>query len=289
MGHTHSLAFHHVSKLGLVADVIGEGGFGRYRFADAVDVHSLVIPAQGLVADALGALTEHTGEPLEGLIGQLANGFDVLSVQPFGGLGADTPQLVHSQRRQEGFLIAGLDHHQTIGLVQVRADLGDSLTGANPHGNDQPGLLEDAAFQVQRDGQRLFARLHDIGDIKVGLVHREGFHQVGEVSKDAHDLARLLFVAAKSGGYDDALGAPVHGRAHGHGGMHAEFPCFIGRSGDHSPVLWSAADQYRLAHQVRVVQLLYSGVEGVQVGVDDMTQSPRPRKSGIQTFYPLSF
>ena len=74
----------------------------------------------------------------------------------------------------------------------------------------------------------------------------------------------------------------MDGGAHGHRRVHAEHPGFVGRGGDNPPVLRAATDQHRLANQFRVVQLLDSGVEGVQVGVDDVTQLPSPRLSVTQ-------
>jgi hypothetical protein len=56
--------------------------------------------------------------------------------------------------------------------------------------------------------------------------------------------------------------------------MNAKDPSFIRSGGDHSSVLRVAANQHRLAHQVWVIQLLNSCVEGVKVGVDDVAQGP---------------
>ena len=107
---------------------------------------------------------------------------------------------------------------------------------------------------------------------QVGLVQGHGLDHRGDVAEDVHDLAGHLAVAVEAGPHDDAVGTLAHGGGHGHGRVDAEPPRLVGRRGHHAAALGPAAHQHGQPAQLGVIQLLHGGVEGVQVGVDDVAE-----------------
>ena len=78
-----------------------------------------------------------------------------------------------------------------------------------------------------------------------------------------------LRVAVKTGRDADGGRAEAEGAAHGRGGADAEAAGFVRRGHDDAAGLGRPADDDGLAFEVGVVVLLYGGVEGVEVGVND--------------------
>ena len=222
------------------------------------------------------AFAEAPNEPCFRLTGQVADGLDAVQVELFGGLGADAPELAHRQGGEEGRFSAGRNYDEAVGFFQVGGDFGDGLAGADADGDVQAGFVLDLALEGDADGAGEMAGFDGGGNVEIGFVQGHGFHQVGEAVKDVHDLAGHFPVAVKAGADDDALGTLADGGGHGHGGADAKGAGLVGSGGDNAADLGAAADHDGLAPQFRVVQLLYGGVEGVQVGVDDVAHLAAP-------------
>ena len=240
-----------------------------------------MVYAPRAVADAVAALAEVAGEPGFGHGGQLADGVHALVVEARGGLGADAHQLAHGQGSQEVGLLAGRDNDQAVGFLQVRRDLGHGLAGAEAHGDGEAGLGGNALLNIDGDGNGR-AVGGGLGDIEVGLVQGHGLDHLGNVAEDVHHQAGHLAVAVEAGPDDDAIGTLAHGGGHGHRRVHAKPPRLIGRRGHHAPTLRPTTHQHGQAAQLRVIQLLHGGVEGVQVGVDDVANGSESWGSTIR-------
>jgi hypothetical protein len=85
-----------------------------------------------------------------------------------------------------------------------------------------------------------------------------------------HYLLRDLFIAVEPGRYKYPLGATAQGYAGRHGRVDTVLTGFVGGGSYYTSFLRAAAHQHWLAPQLRIVQLLYCGVKGIQISVKDM-------------------
>ena len=83
------------------------------------------------------------------------------------------------------------------------------------------------------------------------------------------DLLRKFAIAIGMSVDEDRVGAELGGGAQRHGGMHSEFACRIGSSGDDSALVALASDDDGLASQRGIVELFHGNEEGVHVDVKD--------------------
>ncbi len=67
----------------------------------------------------------------------------------------------------------------------------------------------------------------------------------------------------------DGIRAEGQRTGHGHGRVDAKSAGFVGSGGNDAPVLRPAADEQRFARQVRILQHLDGGEEGIQIQMDD--------------------
>ena len=155
----------------------------------------------------------------------------------------------------------------------------------------RPGLGGHALLDIDGDGDGR-AVGGGLGDVEVGLIQRHGLHHLGNVAEDAHDLNGHLTVAVEAGPDDDAVRALAHGGGHGHGRVDAKPPRLVGRRGHHAPTLGPAAHQHGQPAQLWVIELLHGGVEGIQIGVDDVANvsgawgSAKANAERMPRFYP---
>ena len=163
-----------VFQFRFIGEVGGEGCLGGDRLGLTLRVHRLPVLADGPVADCGRPHSEGADKPVHGLLRQLADGFHSSGIEPLRRLGANAPQLAGCQRGQEPGFISRRHHHEAVGLVEVRGDLGDGLVGCDTHGHGEAGLVDYPPFQAQGDTQRppplLF--VHRFCDVQVGLVQR---------------------------------------------------------------------------------------------------------------------
>src|SRR5262249_42458000 len=88
-------------------------------------------------------------------------------------------------------------------------------------------------------------------------------------AKQREDLARYRDVFREVGRHDDETGTPPHRLRHRESRPHAERTRLVARGGDHAAPLRVAADDDRLAFELRIVTLLDGPVERVHVDVED--------------------
>src|SRR5881628_1668374 len=105
--------------------------------------------------------------------------------------------------------------------------------------------------------------------VEEGFVERERFYQWRDLTEQPHDLLRDLTVAVEARRDADCLATEAQGAAHRHRRADAEAAGLVGGGHDDAPPFGRPADDDGLATQLGVVELLYGGIEGVEVGVDD--------------------
>jgi hypothetical protein len=107
-----------------------------------------------------------------------------------------------------------------------------------------------------------------VGHIEKGLVEGQALHEIRVFPEDREYLARNLPVALEPRPHNDGVRTASEGLAHRHRRVHAEPAHLVaGRGNDATPA--RAADDHRLAGQLRIVELLDSREERVHVHVQD--------------------
>jgi hypothetical protein len=128
--------------------------------------------------------------------------------------------------------------------------------------------LADPLLDLARHVLAAAEQVHARGDVEEGLVEREPFDQVRELSKHLEHQRRDLAIALEARRHDDCLRAAPERLAHGHRGMHAEATNLVARGRDHAASA-RAADDHRLSGELRPVALLHGRIERVHVHVQD--------------------
>ena len=124
--------------------------------------------------------------------------------------------------------------------------------------------LLDLARHVLAAAEESAAR----GHVEEGLVERQAFDEVRELAENLEDLRGDLAVALEARRDDHGLRAAPERLAHRHCGMHAETAHLVAGGGDDAAPA-GAADDHRLARELRAVVLLDGRVERVHVDVQD--------------------
>ena len=137
---------------------------------------------------------------------------------------------------------------------------------------------EDFALDRPRHLDRRSVEAFGAGQVQEGLINRYRLDEGGELPQDHHDLPRHLLVAVHPRGHEHRVRALLTGLEDRHGGAHAEAAGLVAGGRD-DPAVGRPADDDALAPQLRVVQLLHRGVEGIHVDVQNHDGSSR-RKAG---------
>ena len=202
-------------------------------------------------------------------LGELPDGVDAEPVQLLGGHGADTPQPLDRQRKQELLLPVGLDDEQPVGLAHRAGDLGEELGARDPDRDGQSDLRAHPLPQSHRD---LLGRAHDVAeaaDLEERLVDGEPLDERRRVAEDREHVLAGRGVGVHPRRDDHGIRAQVARLPAAHRGAHSTGLRLVARR-EHHP----AADDDRPTAQRRRVALLDGGVEGVEVGVQHGRLAP---------------
>ncbi len=165
---------------------------------------------------------------------------------------------------QEGKLAVGLDHHQSVGLGDLRGDLRQVLGARNAHGDRKPELAPhpapDRACNVGGRAEQVSAA----GDIGKRLVDGDPLDQGREIVEHADRGITEPLIVLEVAVDEDQLRAEFAGAPSRHGAVDPERLGLVGGR-EHHP----AANGDGLAAQGRVEHLLDRGIEGIQVRVED--------------------
>src|SRR5205814_1160631 len=104
--------------------------------------------------------------------GQVSDARDSGVAQQLLGLGPDPPETSDRKRFEEGPLLTRFDHHEPVGLAEVRGDLGHELVTRDPDRGGQADLAPDAPlapFRIRPDHDRLAAQLGAVADLDRGI------------------------------------------------------------------------------------------------------------------------
>ena len=179
----------------------------------------------------------------------------------------------HRQRVEKGLHSGRLDHGQSVGLVEVRGDLGDQAIGSDTDADRQLPLLEYPAADLARDRCCTAPGLVVVRDVEIGFVERRGLDDGGELAKDLEDRLRLFAVAGKLRLDEDRVRAAPERLGRRHCRAHAKAPHLVIGGGHHAPAVGVAADDHRLAAQRRIVAHVDGGIETIHVTVQDAAHS----------------
>src|SRR4029079_4925566 len=117
-------------------------------------------------------------------------------------------------------------------------------------------------WQRPKLGAGIRVRTHETVEIEVALVDADLLEALDEAPDDSPDRLRALAVARHVRPDEDRTRAAPVGLGRAHGRADAEAPRLVARRRHHAPAARVAADDDRLAPQLRGVQAPHGGAEG---------------------------
>ncbi len=195
---------------------------------------------------------------------QLTNRGDAARRQARLGDRAHAPHQFHGQRMEEVELVLRLHHHQPVGLGDLRSDLRQVLGASHAHGQRQADALLDPPAYGEGDLARRSEEMGGSGYVQEGFVDGDPLDQGSEISTYVEDLVGQALVLLEVPSDEPELRAELPGPPPRHPPSHSEGLGLVGGR-QHHP----AAHGDGPAAQRWIQQLLYGGVEGIQIGVED--------------------
>src|SRR5690606_25547486 len=126
-----------------------------------------------------------------------------------------------------------------------------------------PDLLPHQPPDLPGDLGRRAEQVHRPADVEERLVDGDLFDVGGEAFEDLHHLRGILEIAFEGAGDDPQLWAEATGLGGGHRRADAEGPRLVAGGEDHP-----GSHRHGNPAERRVEELLYRGIERIQVGVE---------------------
>ena len=151
---------------------------------------------------------------------ELPHRVDAAGAQAALHVSADAHEIGELQPQQARRHVGVLQHHQPVGLLHVRGDLGEKPVGrdADGAGEARAGLAGDRRLDAARARHRLLARRERRGEFAEHLVDRQDIDHVQARLDDLDEPAVVLDVERGARLDDGDAGAQpprlVHPRAH---------------------------------------------------------------------------
>lgn len=207
-----------------------------------------------------------------GQVRQLPDGVDIDAVQPRARDGTDAPHQFDRQVVKEIELAPGIDHHEAVGLCDLRGDLGEMLCAGDADRDRKAKLGAHACADRACDLGRRAKQMRASGDVGKGLVDRDALDQRREIAEHGDRGIAQPLVLPEMAVDKDQLRTEFACPPSRHAAAHAERPGLVG-GGEHD----AAADRDRLAAQRRVEQLLDRCIKGVEIRVENGGRRDHPR------------
>src|SRR5262249_32202118 len=146
-----------------------------------------------------------------------------------------------------------LDDDEAVRLAEIAGELGEILVGRHADRSDEIQLRTDAGLDLLADFRRRPEQPLATANIEKRLVQAERLNERREGQEDRADVAGDLSVVTHAHGQKDAVRAEPAGRDAGHGAMDAELARFVRGGTDDAAAVGAAADDDRLAAQLRII------------------------------------
>ena len=200
---------------------------------------------------------------------QLPNGDDTELAEPAFHDPADAVQLCDRQWREKRLYLCRANDELAVGLAPVRGNLGQELVRRDTRRCGQPRFVPYRLSNRQRHRGCAGQRQPVFGDVQVGLVQGQRFHQVGMAQEDLAHLPGRRAVAVEVGRDEDRRRTQALGADGRHGRADAELARLVGRRADHR-ARTAPGNHHRLAAQTGIVPLFHRSIERVHVDVHDL-------------------
>ena len=163
-----------------------------------------------------------------------------------------------------------------FGLRQSEAILARNLLGATPaDAVSCRCLVYFLSYCLRRRGGRGLRRL-GFGDIKISLVQRQRFNQVGVAQENFAHAFRCGAVPSEIRSDENRIRAQTRRAQCRHGRANSERACLV-RGRAHYRARTAPGDDDGFAAQRRIVALLDRSVKRIHVDVDDLAHLSLPR------------
>src|SRR5215467_6402834 len=253
-----------------VVDIGGEGLLRPDALVRHTGDHRALVAAPGeRVKVRAGRLAELSLQRRQRCVRDVGHGPQAEPGQGVPGLLPHAPQGGHRQRVQEAEHLIGRDDEQPVRLAPGGRELGHELAVGHPHRAGEALLLEDAGPDQLGDPGGAAQPPDGAGDIEERLVERQRLHLGGHRPEDRHDLGGRGGVDAAAGRDEDRLRAQPARPCHRHRRADPEDAGLVGRGEHHAAA--AGTDDHRQPGELGPVTDLDTGVEGVHVGVEDVT------------------
>jgi hypothetical protein len=121
--------------------------------------------------------------------GEIADRGESESVQDLERPRADSPELLQTERMEEGLDLPGSHDGPAAGLAEVRGDLGHELDRRDADGGREAGARPDLRGDLHGDLLGGAENPLGPGEIEKGLVERERLDERRVMGEHVHDLA----------------------------------------------------------------------------------------------------
>ncbi len=225
--------------------------------------------------DPAGAVVQHAADlaAQERVVvlerGEVADRLDAGCLQLLVPARADPRQEAKRQRRQEGCFPPGPYHHQAGGLPPVGRDLCDDLRRGDAQRAREPRARAHDGLHRLGERPRVVEGGRDLAEVEVTLVDARLLDRRHDLAHDRPDLARVLAVERMPRPHEHRRRAAAQRLRARHRRADAVAPRDVVRGRDDPASVRITADDERQAPELRVLELLDGGEEGVQVEVRD--------------------
>ena len=187
------------------------------------------------------------------------------------------PEGLHRKLCDEVQGLVGVDRAESIRLTCIRGHLSEELIIRHSRRSRQPEFGADTLTDLlgDLDGKRLSDLI--LRDIEEGFIQRDRLDLVRIVTEDSVNGARDLLIALKVRGHKRDMRTAPASLSPRHRRAYTEAPSLVARSTDH-PSMLLPPDGDGDTTQLRMIMLLYRGIEGIHIDVYDLAhEGGRPK------------
>ena len=218
-----------------VGGVLGEGAFGRDRFAFVVGDDRRVVQPVRLLPNRHAILAQHLLDELDGHVLKRPNRGDAEVAQGAVGFRSNHGDFPDRERAQKMPLRSPAHAPGVVGLRLARRHFRHSLAGAEPYGNGQARLADDALPKLAGELPAPKEPVHS-AEVRVEFVDGTLFTDRHGLPHDVrHDL-RLLGIGHGIPADHHCFRAQRPGHLHGHPGVHPKPPRLVTAGRHHASI-----------------------------------------------------
>ena len=202
----------------------------------------------------------------------MRDGFDAERAESAFGDFADPGNFAYGERREKFCLLAGCNPDEAARLSLIAGNFCGQPSCGKATGAGKAGFARDGAKQFVRGGERWAVHALGAGEIEIGFIDGDHFHNGGKAGEDGGDAIAPFAVFVMVTVEKDGVRTKFSGSAQRHGGMNTVFAGFVAGGGDDAALVGTAADDYWLAAEVGAIEKLDGDEEGVHVDMKNVRE-----------------